>query len=83
MRNYFWSENLKTKNSETQTQLDNFKIKEAITSVKPVTFDIDEIGMFPKETVTLTGEDKEIFSKFLNMVDEMEDVKTVYHNVNL
>ena len=39
--------------------------------------------MFPKETVTLTGEDKEIFSKFLNMVDEMEDVKTVYHNVNL
>ena len=62
---------------------DLYKIKEAITSVKPVTFDIDEIGMFPKETVTLTGEDKEIFSKFLNMVDEMEDVKTVYHNVNL
>ena len=62
---------------------DLYKIKEAITRVKPVTFDIDEIGMFPKETVTLTGEDKEIFSKFLNMVDEMEDVKTVYHNVNL
>jgi len=62
---------------------DLYKIKEAILSIKNVEFNLDEIGMFPKETVTLSGEDLEVFNKFLTMIDEVEDVKTVYHNVNL
>ena len=42
---------------------DLFKIKEAITKVLPdVEFDIDEISMLPKEKVTLTGEDLEVFN---------------------
>ena len=33
--------------------------------------------------LTLDGEDKENFDKLLNMLDDVEDVQKVYHNVNL
>ena len=60
------------------------KIKEAITAKLPnVEFDLDEITMLPKEKVNLEGEDKETFEKMLNMLDEVEDVQNVYHNVNI
>ncbi len=59
-------------------------IKEAILSKLPqVEFDLDEISMLPKEKVTLTGEDKEIFERMLSLLDEVEDVQHVYHNVEL
>ncbi len=61
---------------------DLFKIKEAITNVLlNVTFDMDEIIMLPKEKVELNGDDLELFNKLLNMLDEVEDVSNVYHNV--
>ncbi len=63
---------------------DLYKIKDAITSFKPnVEFLADEVTMLPCETVTLTGEDKENFDKLLTMLDDVEDVQKVYHNVNL
>ena len=63
---------------------DLFKIKEAITSVKPdIEFVVDEISMLPKERVTLTGEDLEIFNKLLDLLDAVDDVQNVYHNVDL
>ena len=63
---------------------DLHKAQEAIEKMLPnVEFDLDEITMLPKEKVTLTGEDKETFERMLNMLDEVEDVQHVYHNVNL
>ncbi len=62
---------------------DLFKIKEAITSaLANVNFEIDEIAMVPKETITIGGEDMETFNKVLNMLEDVEDVQHVYHNVN-
>ena len=59
-------------------------IKEAISAKLPnVEYDLDEITMLPKEKVTLEGEDKETFEKMLNMLDEVEDVQHVYHNVDM
>ena len=46
-------------------------------------FIVDEVTYLPSETVTLDGEDKENFDKLLNMLDDVEDVQKVYHNVNL
>ena len=61
---------------------DLFKIKESITKVLPnVTFDMDEITMLAKDKVELTGEDLELFNKLLTMLDDVEDVSNVYHNV--
>lgn len=58
-------------------------IKEAISKVKDVEFDLDEITYLPKDKVTLTGEDLETFNRMLDMLDEIEDVQNVYHNVEL
>ena len=66
------------------TPQDLFKIKDAIAAVKSdVVFDVDEITFIPKETVKLTGEDLDTFNKMLDMFDDVEDVKHVYHNVEL
>ena len=61
-----------------------YKIKEAISSIKSdIEFDIDEISYLPKDKINLTGEDLEIFNKLVNMLEEVEDVQHVYHNVEL
>lgn len=63
---------------------DLYKIKEAILDYKKdadITY--DEVTMIPNEMTTLEGEDKENFNKLLSMLDEVEDVQKVYHNVNL
>lgn len=63
---------------------DNFKIKEAITKVLPdVQFDMDEITMLPKDKISLTGEDLEMFNRLITLLDDIEDVQHVYHNVEL
>lgn len=62
---------------------DLYAIKEAILAKKQVEFDVDEISMLPKDTVKLEGEALEDFQKLLNLLDEIEDVNHVYHNVEL
>lgn len=63
---------------------DLYKIKDAITAYKAnAEFIVDEVTMLPNEMTTLEGEDKENFDKLLTMLDEVEDVQKVYHNVNL
>ncbi len=62
---------------------DLYKIKEAITSVKNVEFTVDEISLLPKDRITLSGEDLEIFNKLITMLDEVDDVQNLYHNVEL
>lgn len=59
-----------------------FKIKDAITKELPkVEFDMDEITMLAKEKITLTGEDLDLFKRMLTMLDDVEDVSNIYHNV--
>ena len=61
-----------------------YKIKDAILSVNPeADFILDEVTYLSSDMVTLSGEDKENFEKMINMLDDIEDVQKVYHNVNL
>ena len=63
---------------------DLYKIKEAITTIKSdIEFTVDEISMLPKERITLSGEALDEFNKLVNMLDEVDDVQNVYHNVEL
>ncbi|MDD2203204.1 MAG: YebC/PmpR family DNA-binding transcriptional regulator [Bacilli bacterium] len=63
---------------------DLYKIKSAILEAKPeIVFELDEITMIPHERITLEGEDIEQFQKLLNLLDDIEDVQQVYHNVNM
>ena len=58
--------------------------KKALEDAFPnVEFEIDEIAYYPKDTVTLSGEDKVKFEKLLEMLDDLDDVSNVYHNVEL
>ena len=63
---------------------DRNKLKDAIEKVLPnVEYEYDEVGMYAKDKITLEGEDLATFNKLLNMLENIEDVTEVYHNVNL
>ena len=63
---------------------DLYKIKEAISSIKSdIEFTVDEISMLPKDRIKLEGENLDEFNRLLNMLDEVDDVQNVYHNVEL
>lgn len=57
--------------------------KDIIESViGPVEYEFDETGMFAKNEIELNGEDLEIFDKLYKLLDEIEDVTEIYHNVS-
>ncbi|MBO6145447.1 MAG: YebC/PmpR family DNA-binding transcriptional regulator [Bacilli bacterium] len=59
-------------------------IRKALLNINPdIDLEIDEISMVPLDKVTLEGEEKEMFDKLLSMLDDIEDVQNVYHNVEL
>ena len=61
-----------------------YNIKTSLTNYKnDIEFEIDEISMVPFEKITLEGDDLELFNKLLTMLDDIEDVQNVYHNVEL
>lgn len=85
-------EDIDVKDIETDNDLticygepkDLHKIKEALKKKKnDIEFEIDEISMLPLSKVSLNDEDLEMFNKLLSMLDDIEDVQNVYHNVEL
>lgn len=46
-------------------------------------FTVAEIQMLAQSEVVLTGEDKEKFEKMIDVLEDDDDVQSVYHNVNL
>ena len=58
------------------------KTKDIIEKIEPnVEYELDEVGMFAKDEVELNSEDLEVFDKLYKMLDEIEDVTEIYHNV--
>lgn len=59
------------------------KAKEAIEAMIPdVAFDALELTMLPNEYVELEGEDLELFQRLIRLLDDVDDVQNVYHNVS-
>jgi len=46
-----------------------------------VNFDVDEIQFIPHAFTSIGGDDVEMFEKFLDMLNDLDDVQHVYHNV--
>jgi YebC/PmpR family DNA-binding regulatory protein len=46
-------------------------------------FQVAELTLIPERYVTLNDEDKVIFEQLLDVLDELQDVQNVYHNVDL
>lgn len=56
--------------------------KDAIESVLgSIEYEVDEVGMYAKNEVELSGEDLELFDRLYKLLDEIEDVTEIYHNV--
>lgn len=61
-----------------------FKAKQAILdSCGEIDFDVDEIQFIAHNYTSITGDDVAMFEKFIAMLDELDDVQQVYHNVEL
>lgn len=64
------------------SDLNNAK-KALETAFEGVTFELDEISYFANDTIKLESEDKEKFLRLIDMLEELDDVSNVYHNVEL
>lgn len=60
------------------------KLKSEVEKIIPnPDYEIDEVGMYAKNKVTLEDEDLQLFNRLYNLLDEIEDVTDIYHNVIL
>ena len=57
------------------------KAKQALLNAfGEIDFEVDEIQFIPKGSTPISGEDIETMEKFLEMLDDVDDVQNVYHD---
>lgn len=57
------------------------KAKQALTDAfGEVDFQVDEIQFLPQTMTQVTGDDVAMFDKFMDMLNDLDDVQNVYHN---
>lgn len=62
---------------------DLYKAKEVIDEMIPeVTYEVLEQTMIPNDYVELEGDDKMLFERLITLLDDVDDVQNVYHNVS-
>ncbi len=63
---------------------DYFKAKKAlIDAFGEIDFDVDEIQFVAQNSSPLSADDVAMFDKFLDMLNDLDDVQNVYHNAEL
>lgn len=61
-----------------------FKAKQAlIDSFGDMDFSVDEIQFLPQTSTPIEGDDVAMFEKFMDMLNELDDVQNIYHNAEL
>ena len=64
--------------------IDNVKTREIIESLIPsVDYEVDESGWYAKDMISLDGEDLDLFNRLYDLLDAVDDVTDIYHNVYL
>ena len=59
-----------------------FNVKQALESeLSGIEFEIDEIQFIPKGSTQISGDDVEMFDKFIAMLNDLDDVQNIYHDV--
>ncbi len=85
-------QNVNVKDIETDEDLvvisadakDYNNVRKALYNIDSnIELEIDEISMVSLDKVSLNDEEKELFNKLLTMLDDIEDVQNVYHNVKI
>lgn len=63
---------------------DYFKAKNALTEAfGDIDFDIAEIQFVPQNTAPVSEDDIPMFEKFLEMLNDLDDVQNIYHSAEL
>lgn len=58
-----------------------YKTRTALTdSIPELEFDVDEITFIPQTETPIAEEDLEMFDKFIDMLEDCDDVQDIYHN---
>ena len=58
-----------------------FKAKQALTdTIEGIDFDVDEIQFIPKSTTPISGDDVELLDKFIDLLNDVDDVQNIYHD---
>ena len=65
-------------------QSEFFKAKQAlINALGEIDFEVEEIQFLPQTTTPIGAEDQEMFEKFVDMLNDVDDVQNVYHNAEI
>lgn len=60
------------------------KAKQALVDAfEGIDFETDEIQFLPKTTTPVAGDDIPLFEKFMDMLNDLDDVQNVFHNAEL
>lgn len=58
-----------------------FKAKEALTGAfGEIDFEVDEIQFLPKGNTPITDDNVEMFDKFIEMLEDLDDVQNIFHD---
>jgi len=61
-----------------------FKAKNALTeALGEIDFDVDEIQFLPKGSTPISGDNVEMFDKFIEMLEDLDDVQNIFHDAQL
>jgi len=61
---------------------ESFKAKQALSEAfGEIDYEVDEIQFIPQNTAPVTGDDVELFERFMSMLNDLDDVQDIYHNV--
>lgn len=62
-------------------QAEYSKAKSALAdSFGDIEFEVDEIQFIPQNYTAISGEDIQVFEKFMDLLNDVDDVQNVYHN---
>jgi len=63
-------------------QADYFKAKQALIELLgDIEFEVDEIQFVPNMYKTISADDMPMFDKFMDMLNDLDDVQNIYHDV--
>jgi transcriptional/translational regulatory protein YebC/TACO1 len=60
-----------------------YKAKTSLLESFPdLEFDVEEISWVPQDSKDISEEDMPMFEKFMDMLNDCDDVQNIYHNAN-
>ncbi len=61
-----------------------FKVKQALAEAMPnLEIEVEEVTFLPQARVPIPADDVPMFDKFINMLNDCDDVQEIYHNATL